>query len=197
MPAETMREPKAYGSATKSTGPEIPELEDDLYRAIIKDVKQTTGSFQGAPREQYVVEFELLDVNKADGTPMTLRSWISIPPALMSDGTLNENSHLYEFLMALGYTDDNLEVDPAAWQGEELRINVENKEIKEGDNKGKTRPKVTGWKKPRAAGAKAETAPAEKAKSAPAAAEKPAQRTTRAATPARAAAAADPDDDDF
>lgn len=193
-----MREPRAYGSATKSTGPEIPELEDDLYRAIIKDVKQTTGAFQGAPREQYVVEFELLDVKKADGNPMTLRSWIAIPPALISDGTLNENSHLYEFLMALGYTDDNLEVDPGAWQGEELRINVENKEIKEGDNKGKVRPKVTGWKKPRAAAGKAEPAPAaEKATPAAAATEKPAPRPTRAATPARAAAAADPDDDDF
>lgn len=194
MPTDTMRDPKAYGSATKSTGPEIPDLEDDLYRAIVKDVKQTTGSFQGAAREQYVVEFELLDVKRADGNPMTMRSWIAIPPALMTDGTLNENSHLYEFLMALGYTDDNLEVNPAAWQGEELRINVENKEIKEGDNKGKTRPKVTGWKKPRGGAA----APAEeKAKPAAAAAEKPAQRSTRAATPARAAAAPDPDDDDF
>lgn len=181
-----MRTPTAYGSATKSTGPEIPEIEDDIYRAIIKDVKQTTGQFQGAPREQYVVEFELLDVTKGDGSPLTLRSWIAIPPTLVSDGTLNENSHLYEFLMALGYTDDNLEVDPSSWQGEELRITVENKEIKEGDNKGKTRPRVTGWKKP-----KANT-------SNPAAAATPAAKTAAKPKPApRAAAPASTGEDDF
>lgn len=196
MPADTMREPKVYGNATKSTGPEIPEIEDDLYRAMVKDVKQTTGAFQGSPREQYVVEFELLDVKKADGNPLTLRSWITIPPALIADGTLNESSHLYEFLMALGYTDENLEVDPTQWQGEELRINVENKEIKEGENKGKTRARITGWKKPRAAGKAAE--PEEK-KAAPARPAAAAERPARQRATAAPAAAADtnPDDDDF
>lgn len=194
MTSNTMREPKVYGSATKSTGPEIPEIEDDLYRAMVKDVKQTTGAFQGQPQEQYVIEFELLDVARADGNPMTLRSWITIPPALIADGTLNESSHLYEFLMALGYTDENLEVDPTQWQGEELRINVENKEIKEGENKGKTRPRITGWKKPRAAGKAAEAE--EKKKPAPAA--KPAaERPARGRAAAAATTESETDDDDF
>lgn len=152
MPTE-LQEPKAYGRATKGTGAEIPAIEDDLYTATIKDVKQGQNAYDGEIRDQYVVEFELHDVLKANGDPLTLRGYISIPPGLINDGVVNEKSNLYQFLMALGYTDDTLEVDPAAWQGEELRVVVENKEIKSGDNKGQVRPRITGYKKKKAAAA--------------------------------------------
>lgn len=142
MATTQLREPKSYGKATKSTGPDIPAIDDDNYRALVKDVKEGDSFYGGS---QFVVEFELLDEKKANGDLLTLRGYIKIPDGVINDGTLNENSKLYEFLKALGYTDDNIEIEPADWQGEELRIVVKNTEVKEGENKGQVRPKVTGY----------------------------------------------------
>lgn len=148
-----LRNPTGYGRASKGTGMEIPELDDDMYDASIKDVMQGTSTYEGVDSEQYVVEFELADRVKANGEPVTLRGYVRIPPTLVSDGVVNEKSKLYEFLRALGYTDEDLEVDPSSWQGESLRLIVENKEIKSGDNKGQVRPRVTGYKPKRKAAA--------------------------------------------
>lgn len=142
MPTD-LYEPKTYGRATKGTGPALPVLDDDNYRAIVKDVKQGPG-YQNEG-EQYVIEFELLDEKKDNGEPLTLRGYIRIPDGVINDGVLNEKSTLYAFIKALGYADDDMEIDPAAWQGEEIRITVQNKEIKEGENKGQTRPRITGY----------------------------------------------------
>ena len=144
-----LQEPRAYGKGTKGTGPEIPEIDDDNYRAVVKDIKQSQSTYDGKTNEQYVVEWELLDETRANGEPLTLRSYITIPEAVIRDGTVNEKSKLYEFLMALGYTDDNLVIDPSEWQGEEARIVVINKEITSGDNKGQVRPRVTGYLAPK------------------------------------------------
>lgn len=136
----------AYGKATKGTGPELPELEDDNYRAMIKDVEDSVSKYNGQESPQYKVTFELLEVFKPNGDPVTLVGWIKIPDGVVNDGVLNENSKLYEFLVrGLGYDEEDLEIVPSKWQGEELRIKVENKEIKEGDNKGQVRPRIVGY----------------------------------------------------
>lgn len=140
------RQPRAFGTATKSTGPEIPEIEDDLYVAKVKEVEETTASWQDSEFDQYVVEWELADVRKEDGMRMTLRSFIRIPDGLVNEGIVNENSNLYAFLRAIGYDDDGLVVDPVAWIGKKARIVVENKQIKAGANAGQVRPRITGYK---------------------------------------------------
>lgn len=145
--ATDLREPQAFGRARKGTGGDVPEIDDGMYAVTIKDVKQGTNTFDGETREQYVVEFEFEFETKPNGEPLTLRGYIAIPPGLVSDGVVNDKSNLYGFLTALGYTDDDLVVDPRAWQGQSLRVVVENREIKSGDNKGQTRPRITGYKK--------------------------------------------------
>lgn len=145
MPETQLREPRSFGPASKSTGAEIPELEDDNYRAMVKDVHEGTSTYDGEEKDQYVIEWELLDEKKPNGEPVTLRSYVAIPPSLVNEGVVNEKSNLYGLLRAFGYTDEDLEVDPQAWQGQELRITVVNKEIKSGDNKGQIRPRVTGY----------------------------------------------------
>lgn len=159
MPTDTLREPRSYGHASKSTGPEIPQIEDDNYRAMVKDVKEGPNKFTGG--DQWVIEWELLDEKKANGQPLTLRSYLNIPDTLLTDGVVNENSKLYELLRAFGFGDEDMEVEPADWNGRECRIVVKNSEVKEGDNKGQMRPKVTGYLPPKGAGkAQAEAATA-------------------------------------
>lgn len=147
MASTELHEPQAFGRVRKGAGAEIPEIDDGMYAVMIKDVQQGESSFDGEVRNQYVVEFEFAEVVKANGEPLTLRGYIAIPPGLINDGLVNEKSNLYAFLMALGYTDDDLEVDPRKWQGADLRVIVENKEVKSGDNKGQVRPRITGYKK--------------------------------------------------
>lgn len=155
MPSTDLREPTAYGRAKKGVGAEIPEIDDGMYTVSIKDVKQRQNSFDGEIRDQYEVEFEFDEITKSNGEPLTLRGYITIPQGLVNDGVVNDKSNLYAILMALGYTDDNLIVDPAAWQGAELRVVVENKEVKSGDNKGQVRPRITRYKKKASAAAPA------------------------------------------
>lgn len=169
----------AYGKATKGTGAEIPQIEDDLYLAQVKDVEDGTGKWEGSEYPQYVVEFEILEAKKPNGDYITMRAYIRIPDGVINDGILNENSKLYEFLMALGYDDENLEIDPGTWVGQQLRVNVENKEIKSGDNKGQVRPRITGFKPPKGRGPAAAAAKRE------------------AREPVAAGARAKGDDDDF
>jgi hypothetical protein len=140
-----LRPARRFGSATKSTGPEIPELDDDNYAAVVKTVNESTATYDGEPKEQFVVEWELLDCYKPDKTRYTLRGYVSIPPALVSEGRLNSKSNLYGLLMALGYTDETLEVNPDAWLGKECRVTVVNKTIESGENAGTVRPRITGY----------------------------------------------------
>ena len=133
--------PTSYGRATKATF-ETPELEDNYYRAQIADIKDSTSKWEGVESPQYMVKFELLDEVNAKGDPVSLMGFLRIPDGLINDGVLNENSKLYEFLRALGYTDEDLEVEPDSWQGEKLRIQVKNKKIEAGERKGQV---VPGW----------------------------------------------------
>lgn len=186
--ADRLREPRSYGTATKSEGPEIPQVEDGEYRANVKDVKETTSSYQGEDKDQFVVEFELLDLRKPNGDYQTLRSYIAIPPTLITDGKLNENSNLYAFLTAL-YGDldpEGIVVEPLEWIGEELRVIVENKAVKEGQNAGQLRPRITKFMRKKQA---PKVAPAA-ARPAPARAAAPPPRTP-AARPAPAASNGD------
>ena len=155
MPTE-LKAPQSYGRVTKSTGPEIPAIDDDYYEACIKDVQQG-ATFDGTG-EQFVIEWEMTEgPYKSNGEPMTLRQYVNIP-AGVHDGNLNEKSNLYALLVALGYEDDDMEIEPANWQGLVARINVENKVIKQGDNAGQTRPRITGVKPSKGTGPKAAAA---------------------------------------
>ena len=144
----------AYGKVQKGTGYEVPEIEDDLYVAQIADVQDSTGKWEGVEYPQYMVKFDLVEQFNEKGDPVQLAGFIRVPDGVVNDGVLNENAKLYEFLTALGYTADDMEIDPAAWQGQQLRIVVENKEIKSGDNKGQVRPRITGYKPMKKATAK-------------------------------------------
>lgn len=154
----------AYGKAAKGTGPEIPEVEDGYYVAQVKDVVDSESSFNGESHPQYMVRFELTDLPKAGGY-VELAGWIRIPDGVINDGILNENSKLYEFIKALGYEDENLEIDPSEWFGQQCRVHVENREITAGPNKGQVRPRITAYKRVKgsgpaqAAAAAARTAP--------------------------------------
>lgn len=163
--------PTSYGRATKAVF-ETPELEDNYYRAQIADIKDSTSKWEGVESPQYMVKFELLDEEDTKGEPVSLSGFIRIPDGLINDGMLNENSKLYQFLIALGYTDENLEVEPQDWQGQKLRIQVVNKKLEAGERKGQIVPRVVGYspiKQGRAAEAATERRAPEKV-------EKPARR---------------------
>ena len=136
----------AYGTAQKGIAPPPIELDDDLYPAHIQDIVDAEGTYQDQSYDQYQITWELDGLERDDGSPLTLLSWIRIPDGLINNGVVNEKSKLYEFLRALGYDDDGLVVDPAEWQGQDCRVVVENREIKTGDNAGQVRPRITGYK---------------------------------------------------
>jgi len=138
----------AYGTATKGTI-EIPDIDDDFYTAMVRDVEDSVSTWNDEETPQYSIEWELEEQTKANGDPLTLRSFVRIPDGLINDGVLNENSKLYELLMAFGYEDNDLAIEPDDWQGKTVRINVENKEIKSGPNTGQVRPRITGYKPPK------------------------------------------------
>lgn len=170
--------PASYGRATKAAF-ESPNLEDNYYRAQVADVADSTGKWDGVETPQYRVKFELLDEEDTKGEPVSLSGFIRIPDGLINDGMLNENSKLYQFLIALGYTDENLEVEPQDWQGQKLRIQVVNKKIETGERKGQVVPRVVGY------------SPLRQAKAADAASER---RQPKAAKPSPAV---DDDPNDF
>ena len=136
----------AYGAATKGVAPPPVDIDDDLYPAHVKDVEDSESTYNDQTSPQYKITWEFDDVDRDDGQPLTLLSWVRIPDGLIADGLVNEKSNLYALLMALGYTDENLVVDPDEWQGQGCRVVVENKEIKSGDNAGQIRPRITGYK---------------------------------------------------
>lgn len=151
----------SYGTATRGEGGDfpIPDVEDGLYRAMIKDVRDGTGSWDGKTYQQYLVEWELLD---DEGRPygdeeITLLQFVRIPEALVNEGVLYEESNLFLLMEALGCDMEEIVVEPADWQGAEARILVENKTVQSGKNAGQVRPRITKVK------ALAKQAPAKKA----------------------------------
>jgi len=157
----------AYKAKVGGSEFEIPEIEDGLYPANIKDVKEREGrDFEsGDPFPQLIVEWELDDEVDDKGKPITLAQFIRIPDGLVNDGILNENSRLHELLGALGYDvseDAEIEVDPDDWQGREARILVENKKIQSGKNAGQVRPRISSVKPKAKAATKAAQNPRRK-----------------------------------
>ena len=156
MPATTqtqnkLREPRSYGRVTKSEGPLIPQIADGTYLAQVADIQEGTSNYNGEEKEQFVIKLEILDddYRKDNGDPLDLRAYISIPPTLLNDGVLNENSNLFKFMLALGYDmGSEIEVEPAQWQGERLLVEVTNKETTSQDGKKVTRPRITGYTRP-------------------------------------------------
>lgn len=129
-------------TATKSEGGEWPEVVDDLYDAVIQDVSEPEtrpDSFNdGAEKTDFYINWEL----DTDNAP-TLRQYIVLPPAYLSDGFLNEKSNLYKTMVALGFDlDGKFTVNPSEWQGMKARVMVENRANAKGD----IRPRITAVK---------------------------------------------------
>lgn len=138
------RAPRSYSGVRRSEGPEIPQVPDGTYMASIADITETDSLYGGT---QLKIKWEISDLLKANGAPQDIGSFVAIPPTLVSDGALNENSNLFKLMQALGFdmASEELDVDPPAWQGMECQITVQNKVVKEGDNAGQTRPKITAY----------------------------------------------------
>lgn len=136
-----------FAKASIGMGYEIPQLEDDYYVARIKSVKEGQGKFGDDEFDQYIVEWELKEAQKSDGSNVTLLQWIRIPDGMWQQPpVLNPDSHLYHLLEAIGENMEEPECDPDMWPGKVARINVENKKIEKGQNAGQIRPRITGVK---------------------------------------------------
>jgi hypothetical protein len=146
---------RSFGRTTKVEGGDFPTFDDDFYLAQVANVTDGDGEFQGVKYNQYILTLDLVEELKPNGDPHQMKAWIRIPPGLEAGEGLSDKSKLYEFLSALGYDDDNLEVEPAKWQGEQLRVQIENKVIKEGERKGESRSRITGFKPLKGSGPKA------------------------------------------
>lgn len=207
-PKQEERAPRSYGKARRSEGPEIPQVPDGTYVALILDITETDSLYGGT---QLKIKWEILDedLRKANGNYQDIGSFVAIPETLVTDGKLNENSNMFKLMNALGFdmNAEELDVDPPSWQGMECQISVENRTVKEGDHAGQVRPKIAAYTRlPKALrGQQAEPpppptrqAPPPRPASAPAprpaAAATTVRRTSQAAAPA--AVAAD-DDNDF
>lgn len=148
-PKPEIRAPRSFSGVRRSEGPEIPQIADGTYIGHIKEVGESTSTYNGETRDQLLVTFEILDddLRLSNGNYLELRAYISIPPTLATAGTLNENSNMYALMQALGYDmkAEMLDVIPSDWQGMECQVSVENKAIKEGQNAGQVRPRITAY----------------------------------------------------
>ena len=134
--------------AEKGTGGEWPEVPDDLYDAQVQDVSEPeTGPDRfnpGKERTQFYVTFELLGDDLPENT--TLRYYVTIPEGYINDGYLSDKSRLWKVMDAMGYDlGGRFRVDPREWQGERVRVMVENKPNEQGE----MRPRITDVKAPR------------------------------------------------
>lgn len=133
----------AYGKAKVGSGFTPPVIDDGTYLATLKSVRDKEGEWEGESYDQYLVEWELDEVENADGSPITLGQFVRIPDGLHEDPPiLNENSNLYRLLEGLGYDMDDVEIDPVQWPGKKARITVRNEKVKQGRNAGQSRPKI-------------------------------------------------------
>lgn len=140
--------------AEKGTGGEWPEVPDDLYDAMVQDVSDPeTGPDQfnaGKERTQFYITFELVSDELPENT--TLRYYVTIPEGYINDGYLSDKSRLYKVMDALGFDmGGRFTVDPRQWQGERVRVMVENK-VSQNSTTGEARPRITDVKAPRRKG---------------------------------------------
>lgn len=144
--------------AEKGTGGEIPELDDDIYNAMIKDVSEPQTRpdpyNQGKDKTDFYITIE---VEKADGEYVDMRYYVALPEAYINDGYLNEKSKLYKLMETLGYDlTGRFRVNPPEWIGQECRVLVENKPNKDGE----MRPRITDLKPSRSRAREQKKAPA-------------------------------------
>lgn len=132
--------PKSYGKVRVGTGFVPPQIEEGTYNARITEIKDVENKRYGG--EQYIVEWEIAGQTKEDGSPLTLAQWVNLPEGLDA-GELNPDSNLYKLMEAIGCDMEEPDVSPSKWLGKKARVWVENKVVKEGDNAGQVRPRIT------------------------------------------------------
>jgi hypothetical protein len=152
-------------TAEVSTGGDYPEVEDDLYDAVVQDISEPTeepNKFKqkdGDP--DFVTRFYISWELTSGDTPATIRQYITLPPAYLSSGALNEKSTLHKVMTALGYDlSGRFKVNPPEWQGQEARVMVESPRDADGVQTGW--PRITGVKPKRQKAAVAAGKPAAK-----------------------------------
>lgn len=116
--------------AEVSTGGDFPEIPDDLYDAMVKDVSipetKADPFNEGKLRTDFFVTWELTSGDVPAGT--TIRQYISLPDGYANDGYLSEKSKLFEVMQGLGFDmKGKFRVKPSTWQGMEARVMVESK----------------------------------------------------------------------
>ena len=143
-------------TAEVSTGGDYPVIDDDLYSAMVQDVSEPTeepNKFKAKDSDpdmvtRFYISWELTSGDAPDGT--TLRQYVTLPEAYLSDGYLNEKSNLHKVMTALGFDlSGRFKVDPPSWQGMEARVMVECPRDADGTQTGW--PRITGVKPKRAA----------------------------------------------
>jgi len=136
---------KRFGRAKIGQGGnfEIPQVDDGVYPASIKDVRDHVGEWDGQSFDQYIVEWELKNYLKEDGAPATLAQFVRIPDGLYEDPpVLNDKSNLYMLMSAIGYDMEEPEIEPDDWIGKRAQLVVKNKKIEKGQNAGQIRPRI-------------------------------------------------------
>jgi hypothetical protein len=131
------------GDVSISSGQGIPEIPDDLYDAMIREVTEPVTEPDpynaGRQRTQFYMVWEITD---GDYAGQTLRQYLSIPNGL-DQGYINDKSNLFAVMDALGFDmTQRVRVEPWTWEQMTARILVENKPNREGE----PRPRVTGVK---------------------------------------------------
>lgn len=131
------------GDVSISSGQGVPEIPDDLYDALIREVAEPVTEADpwnaGKMRTQFYIVWEITD---GDVAGSTLRQYLSVPAGL-EQGFINDKSNLYSVMDALGFDlTQRVRVEPWNWVGMTARILVENKDNREGE----PRPRVTGVK---------------------------------------------------
>ena len=127
-------------------GGEIPDIPDDLYDAIIKDVSEVAPStYEGKEQQRFFITWE---ITSGDAKGESVRQYVTLPEAYLNDGYVNEKSHLYGVMDGLGFDmTGQFTVEPWKWQGMEARILLEQKRAKDGTPE--KWPKVTAVKQTR------------------------------------------------
>ena len=150
--------------AEVSEGGSYPVIDDDLYAAMVQDVSEPTeepNKFKAKDSDpdmvtRFYITWELTSDNVPENT--TLRQYITLPEAYLSDGYLNEKSNLHKVMTALGFDlTGRFRVAPAEWNGMEARVMVECPRDADGTQTGW--PRITGVKPKRASAAPAKKQP--------------------------------------
>lgn len=140
-------------TAERSSAPPIPDIPDDLYDAEVLAVGEPTESPDnfnpGKTRTTFWLDWGIQVgglMSEAPGNfrDETIRQWITLPEAFLTDGFLSDKSRLFEVMEALGFDmEGTIHVDPREWVGLRARIMVENRPTQ---STGEMRPRVTAVK---------------------------------------------------